>query len=164
MIVPIFNSMARIEQARRRGGDRCGRQPLRYHAADHRAARQKRHRARFDFRGLDRDGRFLRHQGDVAAVGVGVAPSTRHFVLQYPGAAASAIVLTVILLVMVSLILRSVDIRKESPMSAVPQSRCRRRRARHQNTRSRQAAASRPWTFYVLAGLFTFYVIRLYGR
>src|ERR1700731_4199238 len=34
-------------------------------------------------------------------------------VLQYPGAAASAIILTVILLVMVSLILRSVDIRKE---------------------------------------------------
>jgi len=34
-------------------------------------------------------------------------------VLQYPGAAASAIVLTVILLAMVSLILRTVDIRKE---------------------------------------------------
>jgi putative spermidine/putrescine transport system permease protein len=34
-------------------------------------------------------------------------------VLQYPGAAASAIILTVVLLVMVSLILRSVDIRKE---------------------------------------------------
>ena len=34
-------------------------------------------------------------------------------VLQYPGAAASAIILTVVLLVMVSLILRTVDIRKE---------------------------------------------------
>jgi putative spermidine/putrescine transport system permease protein len=34
-------------------------------------------------------------------------------VLQYPSAAASAIILTVILLVMVSVILRSVDIRKE---------------------------------------------------
>ena len=34
-------------------------------------------------------------------------------VLQYPGAAASAIVLTVVLLAMVSLILRTVDIRKE---------------------------------------------------
>jgi putative spermidine/putrescine transport system permease protein len=34
-------------------------------------------------------------------------------VLQYPGAAASAVILTVVLLVMVSLILRTVDIRKE---------------------------------------------------
>jgi putative spermidine/putrescine transport system permease protein len=34
-------------------------------------------------------------------------------VLQYPGAAASAILLTVILFAVVSLILRTVDIRKE---------------------------------------------------
>ena len=34
-------------------------------------------------------------------------------VLQYPSAAASAIMLTLVLLVMVSLILRTVDIRKE---------------------------------------------------
>jgi putative spermidine/putrescine transport system permease protein len=34
-------------------------------------------------------------------------------VLQYPGAAASAVVLTLVLMITVTLILRTVDIRKE---------------------------------------------------
>ena len=65
MIVPIFNSMARIDKRDGRGGGRRGREPARHHAADRDPAVEERRRARLDLRRRHRDGRFLRHQGDV---------------------------------------------------------------------------------------------------
>ncbi len=65
MVVPIFNSLARIdkrvvEAALDAGASRLD--VMRYH---HYSDVEKRHRARIDLRDLDRDGRLLRGQGDV---------------------------------------------------------------------------------------------------
>ena len=83
--------------------------------------------------------------------------------LQYPSAAASAVVLTVVLMATVALILRTVDIRKEiarwsAAPNVMPQVKARARRHAIAPSRGR-----RPWTFYVLAALFVFYVTALYG-
>ena len=97
MVVPIFNSHGAHRQAGGGGGARCRRQPASTSCADHHADVEKRHRARLDLRDLDRDGRFLRGQGDVRRrLGLGGQRVLRGHVgvLQYPIAAASAVLLT----------------------------------------------------------------------
>ena len=64
MIVPIFNSMSRIDRAAVRSGGRRRHQPLADAALCRGAAVQERHRARLDLRRHAGDGRLLRRQGD----------------------------------------------------------------------------------------------------
>ena len=63
MIVPIFNAMARIDKRVVEAALDAGASRFDIMRYDHPAAVQERHRARIDLRRLDRDGRFLRHQG-----------------------------------------------------------------------------------------------------
>ena len=114
MIVPIFNSMARIdkrmvEAALDAGASRFD--IMRFIVP----AVEERHRARLDLRRLDRDGRLLRREGDVRRrLGLGGRRLLRgHRRAAVSVAAASAILLTVVLLPWSCLILRTVDVRKE---------------------------------------------------
>jgi putative spermidine/putrescine transport system permease protein len=72
--------------------------------------------------------------------------------LFYPPAAASAVVLLIIVTVIVSLILRLIDVRQELTRDS----------SAAQNTAVR-AQDRRPFTFYVLAAIFTLFVLFLYG-
>ena len=116
MVVPIFNSMARIdtrliEAAKDAGASRCA--ILREIVLP---LSKVGYRARLDLRGHAGDGRLLRGEGDERRAerlgGVG-AVRTRSRHLQYPPAAASAVLLVIVVMLMVAGILRVVDVRKE---------------------------------------------------
>ncbi len=77
------------------------------------------------------------------------AMSNEIALLQYPPAAASAVVLIIIVSLMVAAILRIVDVRRE----------LRGRRSPMQPSRS----GRRPFSFYALAAFFTLFVLFLYG-
>ena len=77
--------------------------PVRHRPLHRTAALQERHRARVDFRGLDRDGRLLRREGDVAAAARrrwSAAFYEDIGVLQYPTRRGQRHVLTVIMLLL----------------------------------------------------------------
>ena len=117
MIVPIFNSMARIDkrtiEAARDAGASRGSRSMRLIVLP---LSQDRHCARLDLRGLDRDGRLLRREGDVRRrLGLG----GRRLLRGHRRAAVSAgrgqrrRSSPRGLAAMVALILRTVDVRKE---------------------------------------------------
>ena len=104
MVVPIFNSMARIDRGLHRGGARRRRRPLARHLGDRAAAVEDRHRARLDLRRHPGDGRLLRRQGHerrAERVG-GLGAVNQISALQYPPAAASAVLLLIIVPLMVA--------------------------------------------------------------
>ena len=97
MVVPIFNSMMRIDRSlleAARDGGASGWQTL---CERHPAAVQARHRHRLDLRRHHRDGR-LRHRALMSggqSASVGLMMMNAMSLLQYPAAAANAVVLLI---------------------------------------------------------------------
>ena len=134
MIVPIFNSMARIDRPAR-GRARRRRRP--WQVVSRSSFRcQDRHRARLDLRHHPGHGRLLRRRDLSGGQSASVvsAMSNEIDALQYPPAAASAVVLVVIVMLMVA------------PSCA--SSTCARNWPDEQAMMN--ADGPRPWTFYCL--------------
>ena len=115
MVVPIFNTMMRIDKSPDRGG--AGRRGVRRanplerdHPAD-----QTRHHDRHDIRRHAGDGR-LHHRAfhvGLQSANVGRLISNDIALLAYPSASATAVVLLLTVLIVIGIMLRFVDIRKE---------------------------------------------------
>ena len=116
MIVPIFNSMARIDRSVIEAAAGRRQQRLAHHLGDRRSAVEDRDRARLDLRDHAGDGRLLRGEHDERRpqrLG-GPRPCMNQIAaVQYPLAAASAVILLLIIVLMVAAILRLVDVRRE---------------------------------------------------
>ena len=104
MVGPIANSLAKIDPSADRGGARCRRQPLADHGRDHHSAVEDRHRARLDPGLHPGDGRFLRRRqmsgGQSASIVSALATEIQ--AMQYPPAAANAVVLVIFVAIMVA--------------------------------------------------------------
>ena len=81
--------------------------------------------------------------------------STQIQAMQYPPAAAYAMVLVTVVAIFVAGTMRVVDVRKEL-VKLTGADACRTRP-------DVGPSATRPWTFYVLGGLFCLYLLFLYG-
>jgi putative spermidine/putrescine transport system permease protein len=115
MLVPIFNSMMRIDRNVLEAADDAGASGWQTLWRRHHPAVAHRHRDRLDLRHHHRDGR-LRHRGvmggqQIASVGKIIQVQTSY--LQFPLAAANAVVLLAVVLMIIVALTRMVDLRKE---------------------------------------------------
>ena len=116
MVVPIFNTMMRIDKSPDRGGARRRRLRLPDPDQRHHPADQAGHHDRHDLRRDAGDGRLHHravHVRQRSRANVGRLISNDIGLLQYPSAAATAVVLLATVLIMIAIMLRFVDIRKE---------------------------------------------------
>ena len=115
MVVPIFNSMARIDKSLLEAAHDAGAGRFRVVSEIVLPLSQERHRAGLDLRGHPGDGRFfvVRTMSGGQSASVVSALQNEVAALQYPPAAASAVIMVIIVILMVAAILRLVDVRKE---------------------------------------------------
>jgi putative spermidine/putrescine transport system permease protein len=154
MIVPIFNSMARIDRSLIEAAVDCGAGRIRVMTEVVIPLSKTGIALGSIFVIALVMGDFfvvkIMGGGRSASVGMGVFEDVN--LLFYPPAAASAVVLLIIVTVIVSLILRLIDVRKElTRYTAVDLATAARTPGR------------RPGTFYVLAAIFTLFALFLYG-